>query len=90
MAAPHVTGVAGLIFAINPLLTNDEARTILEQQVFDLGSPGWDPLFGSGMVSAWDAFEEACNQLTINTHASGSTTFCVGGNVMAPGMDQYR
>ncbi|MDD3437391.1 MAG: S8 family serine peptidase [Candidatus Gastranaerophilales bacterium] len=81
MAAPHVTGVAGLVFAINPLLTNSQARSIIEQQVFDLGSTGWDPLFGSGMVCAWCAFEEACNQLSITVSAGGSTTFCTGGSV---------
>ncbi len=81
MASPHVTGVAGLIFAINPLLTNTQARAIIEQQVFDLGSTGWDPLFGSGMVCAWFAFEEACNQLSISVSADGSTTFCTGGSV---------
>lgn len=81
MAAPHVTGVAGMIFAINPLLTNLQARTIIEQQVFDLGATGWDPFFGSGMVCAWCAFEEACNQLSINISASGSTSFCAGGSV---------
>ena len=81
MASPHVTGVAGLVFAINPLLTNNQARSIIEQQVFDLGTTGWDPLFGSGMVCAWCAFEEACNQLSINISSGGSTTFCSGGSV---------
>ncbi len=87
MASPHVTGVAGLVFAINPLLTNTQARSIIEQQVFDLGTTGWDPLFGSGMVCAWCAFEEACNQLSINISAGGSTTFCSGGAVTLNGVN---
>ncbi len=87
MASPHVTGVAGLVFAINPLLTNTQARSIIEQQVFDLGTTGWDPLFGSGMVCAWCAFEEACNQLSINISAGGSTTFCSGGSVTLNGVN---
>jgi thermitase len=81
MAAPHVTGVAGMIFAVNPLLSNIQARNILEQQVFDLGASGWDPFFGSGMVCAWCAFEAACNQLFLPIVSSGSTSFCVGGSV---------
>jgi hypothetical protein len=81
MAAPHVAGVAGLVFAVNPLLTNIQARSIIEQQVFDLGTSGWDPFFGSGMVCAWCAFEEACNQLSISISAASSTNFCSGGSV---------
>jgi subtilisin family serine protease len=90
MAAPHVTGVAGLVFAINPLLTNTEARAIIEQQVFDLGATGWDQYFGSGMSCAICAFEEACNQLSITISADGPTTFCSGGQVTLEALDNSQ
>lgn len=80
MASPHVTGVAALIFAMNPLLSNAQARTILQSKVFDLGTPGYDQLFGNGMVCAFCAYEEACNQFNISI-TSGSTSICSGSTV---------
>lgn len=80
MASPHVTGVAALIFAMNPLLTNSQARAILQSQVFDLGTPGYDQLFGNGMVCAFCAYEEACTQFNISI-TSGSTSICSGSSV---------
>lgn len=52
MASPHVTGLAALMFAANPSLTNVQARTILQQTAFEMGDPGWDQYFGYGMICA--------------------------------------
>ena len=63
MAAPHVSGVAGLIFSINPELTSEEVRDIIEQTVnkdlsinylFDsLSTNGsWEPEVGYGLLDA--------------------------------------
>ncbi len=52
MAAPHVSGVAALVKAANPALTNVEIRSILEDTAEDLGTPGRDDLFGAGLVDA--------------------------------------
>lgn len=81
MAAPHVTGLAGIIAATNPFLTNTGIRSILETEVIDLGTVGYDQYFGYGMICAWCAFEQACNLFTISISANGPTTFCSGGNV---------
>ena len=81
MASPHVTGVAGLIFAINPFLTNTQARTILQTQVFDLGASGYDIYYGSGMVCAICSFLEACNEFSVSITSSGPTALCPGGSV---------
>ncbi|MBI5538523.1 MAG: S8 family peptidase [Bacteroidia bacterium] len=81
MAAPHVTGLAGIVFDMNPFLTNAQARTIIEQQVFDLGASGWDQYFGTGMICAYCSYFEACNQLSANIATSGNLSFCEGGNV---------
>ncbi len=81
MAAPHVTGLAAIVWAANPFLSNSQVRTLLEQQVYDLGTPGWDQYYGSGMCNAWGAFYNACMQLSINVTASGSTTFCNGNSL---------
>jgi serine protease len=55
MAAPHVSGVAALVFGKNPTLTPLQVETILESTAFDLGPAGYDPTFGWGLVNATDA-----------------------------------
>lgn len=57
MAAPHVTGVAGLLLAQRPQLTNNQVRTILAQSTTDLGESGLDRHFGHGLVNAQGALE---------------------------------
>jgi thermitase len=52
MAAPHVAGVAALIWSQYPSLTNQQVRTILTQTADDLGSAGFDGYFGYGKVNA--------------------------------------
>lgn len=52
MATPHVAGVAALCFAVNPQLTNQQVRDILNSTVTDLSLPGYDPEYGNGLVNA--------------------------------------
>jgi len=52
MATPHVAGLAGLLFSLNPQLTNAQARELIEQNTDDLGAAGWDPYFGNGRINA--------------------------------------
>ena len=52
MAAPHVSGVAALILAVNPGLTASQVRAQIEQTATHLGSPGFNPQFGWGLVNA--------------------------------------
>lgn len=54
-AAPHVSGLAALIWSVNPSLTNRQVRKILEETVDDLGTPGKDPYYGTGRVNAYKA-----------------------------------
>lgn len=55
MASPHVAGVAALVKALDPSLTNAEIRNIIETTVEDLGAAGWDQYFGYGLVDAYAA-----------------------------------
>ena len=80
MAAPFVTGVAGLIFAINPFLTAQQARNILIQQSVDYGSTGYDIFYGHGIVNAYESIFEACSLLT-PTASAASPQICAGGYV---------
>lgn len=52
MATPHVTAVAALAWSANPLLTNDQIRTVLQNSALDLGDAGRDGLYGYGLVQA--------------------------------------
>ena len=52
MAAPHVSGVAALLIAKGIATTPDQVRAVLTSTAKDLGSPGWDPYYGYGLVQA--------------------------------------
>jgi serine protease len=67
MASPHVAGVAALVKACNPSLTNADVRTILESTAEDIGAVGKDDYFGHGIVDAFAAAQQACggNQLPV-------------------------
>ncbi|PKO21351.1 MAG: hypothetical protein CVU38_15120 [Chloroflexi bacterium HGW-Chloroflexi-1] len=52
MATPMVTGVAALLWSINPALTATEVSDFLTQSATDLGDPGQDIYYGHGQVDA--------------------------------------
>ena len=52
LSAPHVTGLAGLLFSQDPNRTNLEVRAIIEDSAVDLGPPGFDDAFGHGRIDA--------------------------------------
>lgn len=57
MAAPHVTGVAALVWSANPSLTASEVRELLVSSAKDLGEKGKDPRYGYGLVQAKAALD---------------------------------
>lgn len=59
MATPHVSGVVALIFAANPSLTPAQAEDILLSTAVDLGTVGFDTIYGRGLVNAAAAVEKA-------------------------------
>lgn len=58
-ATPHVAGVAALVWALNPGLSADQVAAILQESATDLGSPGRDDRFGSGLLNAIGAVNRA-------------------------------
>jgi len=59
MASPHVAGVAALLIANGNADTNadgttspDEVRAALQETATDLGAPGWDQIYGWGLLDA--------------------------------------
>ncbi len=55
MATPHVAGVIGLMRSVDRSITSDEVRAIFQTTSVDLGTPGFDPIFGYGRVDAFEA-----------------------------------
>ena len=72
MAAPHVSGVAALVWSAIPDATNTEVRDALIKTAQDLGVPGRDDMYGAGLVQG----KKAIVYLT----AGGGGT-CGGGNI---------
>ncbi len=58
-AAPFVSGLAGLIWSVNPSLSNDDVKRIILSTADDLGVPGPDPYFGAGRIDALRAITAA-------------------------------
>jgi serine protease len=61
MASPHVAGVAALVYdrlgAVRSAANADKVVQALEDGAVDLGTPGYDPVFGYGRVDALGAVE---------------------------------
>lgn len=58
MAAPHVSGVAALVLSHCPDQTNAEVVDTLNATAEDLGTSGWDNLYGHGLVRADNAVQQ--------------------------------
>jgi serine protease len=52
MAAPHVSGVAALVWSNSPSCTNTQLRNVLNATAKDLGAAGRDVYYGHGLVQA--------------------------------------
>ncbi len=57
MAAPHVAGLAALVWSVCPYLTHEEVRTIIQSTADDRGPAGWDVYYGFGRINALAAVE---------------------------------
>ncbi len=52
MASPVVAGVAGLLMAQGPCRSPRQIEQVLEDTAVDLGSRGWDRIYGAGRIDA--------------------------------------
>lgn len=87
MAAPHVSGLAGLIFSKNGGLSNKEVYYRIEVTAVDLGTSGKDPIFGRGRINAQAALNDYVKipALTVTsvTPADGASQVRRAANVTA-------
>ena len=52
MATAFVTGDLALLKEMYPTMSNSDLLDQLKRTAVDLGTPGWDPLYGNGLIQA--------------------------------------
>lgn len=78
MAAPHVCGVAALVLEKIPSLDAKQVRQVLESTALDLGKPGKDFYYGSGLVNALAASSGSYNPSMIILNSERGYLFADG------------
>lgn len=58
-ATPNVTGVASLVWSVNPYLTGSQVKQVMAETAYDLGTRGYDAEYGSGFTNADAAVRRA-------------------------------
>jgi subtilisin family serine protease len=61
-AAPHVAGLAALVWTMNPTLTADEVEVYIKAGAVDLGDPS---KFGAGRIDAWATLQQTPHYLQL-------------------------
>ena len=86
MATPHASGTAALLLEKNSTLLPLEIKNILQQGSKDLGSPGFDTLYGNGRIDANSSYgitsssgpitpSIAINDITLSEGNSGTSNY---------------
>lgn len=70
MASPHVAGVAALVYALNPTMTNVDIRNKLDATATDLGSAGKDTAFGFGIINALNATSVPIEKIVMTSNVA--------------------
>lgn len=83
-AAPYVSGLAALLWALEPDLTPDQVQNTIETSAVDKGAPGWDPYYGHGRIDALAALgvyiPPAAPLLSPISNPDGDGTYLVDWN----------
>ncbi len=77
MAAPHVAGLAALVWSQYTTLTNAEVRAQIDNAAQDLGSSGWDSQFGYGLIDAAAALaslQPSTTAVPVSAETAAATT----------------
>jgi len=73
MATPHVAGAAALLRSYAPAANRNEVEEALINTAKDLGDPGFDTLYGNGLLQTADALNYLRLQQNIATHTPTPT-----------------
>jgi subtilisin family serine protease len=82
IAAPHVTGAIALMLQANHDLKYDEVLDIFRKTSADLGTAGYDYVFGYGRIDALEAVREALRRRMEVQPNANLTTYESGDTVM--------
>ena len=90
-SAPHVAAVAALLMQAHPDWTVSDVRQALTGTARDLGEPGWDGVFGYGLVDAYAALgtaqtdtSEVAGRIATTTWTAFGSPYRVTGQVTIP------
>ncbi len=88
LAAPFVSGVAALILANDPGLTNVELWQVLNRTAVPQGGTGYNTQYGHGVVNAWNAINALSQPfISVNSYprsVSKGSSFSVGWSIIGP------
>jgi len=54
-ATPHVSGALALLWSLDPGASGIDIRNAMLTTATDLGAPGWDPIYGDGLIDVYAA-----------------------------------
>ena len=75
-SSPHVAGIAALVWSVFPEKSAMDIRRLLYTSSTDLGNPGYDTIFGHGLVDALKMYEQASGATsTLTVKPSGGGDF---------------
>lgn len=74
-AAPMVSAAAALALSVRPELTPAEFRDLLRDTAEDLGEPGWDTVYGHGLLDIGGLLEILDDQWRLAEQAGERTVF---------------
>ena len=57
-ATPHVAGALALVWSIEPAAPANRVKEALLSSTVDLGTPGFDLIYGYGLINAFEAAKQ--------------------------------
>jgi subtilisin family serine protease len=98
MATPHVAGLAALLLAKKPSLTNEEVRQTIRQGADDVGQQGKDPDYGFGIINTTSTLNRSTTTVLApfissprsRTGFSSASNVQIMGGVPGPNFARYK